>query len=345
MKGSKELKAGIITLLAIGLLITGVNFLKGNSFFGGDDQYTAYFPNSGNLAPATSVYVNGVQIGKVLSVEYVLKGTPNRKVKVTFNIQNSDVKIPRGSKVEIGAVDLLTKGLLLTLNSDLSKGYYKTGEPIQGEVAEDMVSQVKSYADPLLQKFQGLITTVDKTVTSISSFWDTTATSEIEGSLNEIQIAIKRFGNVAIQMEDLVASEKVKLGKILTNVESISNNLKLSNEAIGGILGNARKITDDLVTVNYKEVVGDAQKTLQKLNSTLDAANRGEGSLGKLLHDDALYNELVNSNKSVQSLLEDIQVHPERYIHVSVFGAKTKGVPLTSQEEKRLRKLLDSIPN
>ncbi|MDH4473600.1 MAG: MlaD family protein [Fluviicola sp.] len=345
MKLSKELKAGIITLLAIGLLVAGINFLKGNSFFGGDDQYEAYFPNSGNLAPATSVYVNGVAVGKVLTVEYQPNGDSLSKVKVTFNIQDDNVLIPRGSKIEIGSVDFLNKGLMLTLNSDLSKGYYKPGEKIKGSVASDLMTQVKDYADPTIQKLQSLISTVDRTVTSISAFWDTTATSKIEASMNEVQIALKRFGNVAVEVEDLVASEKVRLAKIMSNVESISGNLKASNEKISAIIGNVKKISDDLVTVNYKSVVEDAQKTIQKLNATLEAANNGEGTLGKLLHDEKLYNELVNTNKELQELVDDITLHPERYIHFSVLGSKTKGVPLTGKEEKKLRKVLDSIPD
>jgi phospholipid/cholesterol/gamma-HCH transport system substrate-binding protein len=345
LKLSKELKAGVITLLAIGLLVAGINFLKGNSFFGGDDEYIAYFPNSGNLAPATSVYVNGVAIGKVLSVEYVGTEDSLSKVKVRFTIQDDEVKIPRGSEILIGSIDPLTKGVILKLDADLSKGYYNPGERIQGIVDEDLLTQLKTYADPVVQKFKELINTVDKTVTSINAFWDTTATSEIEASMHEIQISIKRFGNVAVEVEDLVASEKVKLSKIMSNVESISANLKASNDEIRGIIGNTRKITDDLVTVNYKGVVEDAQKTIQKLNQALEDANNGKGTLGKLLHDEQLYNELVNTNKELQELVEDIQLHPERYIHFSVLGAKTKGVPLSGQDEKKLRKLLDTIPN
>lgn len=345
MKLSKELKAGIITLLAIGLLVAGINFLKGNSFFGGDDQYEAYFPNSGNLAPATSVYVNGVAVGKVLTVEYQPNGDSLSKVKVTFNIQDDNVRIPKGSLVEIASIDFLNKGIKLTLNSDLSKGYYKPGDKIRGSVESDMISQVKDYADPTIQKLTSLISTVDRTVTSISAFWDTTATSKIEASMDEVQLALKRFGNVAVEVEGLVASEKVRLAKIMSNVESISGNLKASNEKISGIIGNVKKISDDLVTVNYKSVVEDAQKTIQKLNATLEAANNGEGTLGKLLHDEKLYNELVNTNKELQELVDDITLHPERYIHFSVLGAKTKGVPLTGKEEKKLRTLLDSIPD
>ena len=126
MKISKELITGAIAILAIGLFVLGINFLKGNSFFGGDDLYYAYFANSGQLSPASSVTLNGVNVGKVLAVEYVPKNTPEKKVKVSFNITEDNIRIPLGSHVEIGSLDLFSKGMLIHLNSNLSKGYHKS---------------------------------------------------------------------------------------------------------------------------------------------------------------------------------------------------------------------------
>jgi phospholipid/cholesterol/gamma-HCH transport system substrate-binding protein len=345
LKISKEIKTGIIAIAAIGLLITGINFLKGNSFFGGDDVYYAYFPNSGQLAPASSVTLNGVGVGKVLSVDYVAGASENEKVKVSFNIQNSKVKIPKGSIIQIGSLDLFNKGMILNLSNDLSRGFYKPGDKIMGEVAVDMVSQAKSYADPISQKLQTMMVSIDKVVNSVSSLLDTNSTQNIEGSLLELKVAIKRFGNVAFEAESLLQKEKVKLGRILGNVESITENLKVSNEKVTSILGNAQKITDDLVSADFKTIIGEAKATLKSVNTLISKANSGEGTLGKLISDDALYNELIVTNKSLQNLVNDLNLHPERYIHFSVLGAKTKGVPLTSDEEKKLRKILGETPN
>lgn len=345
MKISKELKAGVIAILAIGLLVCGVNFLKGNSFFGGDDQYTAYFPNSGGLTPATSVYVNGVGVGKVLSVEYNKQGDSLSRVKVVFNIQERNFKIPKGSKIEIGSYDLFNKGILLDISSDLSKGYYKTTDVIHGTVEQAIQDRVLTSLNPTIAKVENLISNVDKTVESMSAFWDTTANSEIKESMVEIRQAIKSFSRVANEVEGLVTSEKVKMSKIFSNLESISSNLRQSNAQISSIIGNTKKITDDLVTAEYSKTIADANKTIQNLNVMLNDINEGKGTIGKLIKDDAMYNELVKTNKELQELVDDIEMHPERYIHFSVLGAKTKGVKLTGKEEQKLRKVLDSIPD
>ena len=344
MKFSKELITGISTVAAIGILVAGVNFLKGNSFFGGDQVYYAYFPNSGGVTPATSVMVNGVEVGKVLEVDLTGDQDSLKKVMIKFNIQEIDFKIGKNAIVEAGSLDLFAKGLTIKPDESLSNGFYSPGDHIQGVVTTDITSQVKAYADPITQKVQVMMTSIDRMVNDISAFWDTSATSEIEGSIREVKIAIKKFGNAASQIEELVASERLKFSAIMSNVEEITENLKKSNDEVAHIVGNVKTITDDLVTADFKSVIGDAQKTLQSVNAILDSAEKGEGTLGKLVNDQKLYDELVSTNKSLQNLLDDLQLHPERYIHFSVLGAKTKGVPLTTDEEKKLREILKNTP-
>jgi phospholipid/cholesterol/gamma-HCH transport system substrate-binding protein len=345
LKFSKEIVTGLSTVLAIGLLVTGVNFLKGNSFFGGDEEYYAYFPNSGGVSGATSVYVDGVEVGKVLEVEYLGGVDSMRKVKMTFNIQLESFKIVKESRIEAGSIDLFTKGLNIKVSEDISKGYYKVGDKIQGYVTEDIMSTVEGYADPIVKKLQTMMGSINTMVDGVSVFWDETASSEIEASIHEVKIAIKKFGSAAEQIEGLVATEKVKISRIMSNVQQISENLKNSNDAVKNIVGNFETLTEDLVSADFKSVIGDAQKTLQTVNSLLDAANKGEGTLGKLVNDTKLYDELVQTNVDLQNLVNDLQLHPERYIHFSVLGGKPKyTTPLTDQQEKQLREFLRTQP-
>lgn len=343
MKYWREIRAGVIAIFSIVVLVAGINFLKGNSFFGGDEEYHAYFPNTGQLMVSNNVTVNGVIVGHVTSIEYISKNTESKKVKVSFNIQNSDVKIPKRSYVEIGSVDLFAKGLMLHLNGDISKGYYKTGNELPGILSVDVISQVKAYADPISQKVQAAMTSVDKMINSLSAFWDTTATSEIKGSMLEVKLAIKKLGSAAAEIEQLAGEGRVKFDKIMNNIESITLNIKKSNEDITAIIGNTKKLTDDVLTSEYKETISAAKKTITTVNTMLVDIKDGKGTLAKLIHDEALYNELVKTNKDLQNLVTDLQQNPHRYIHMSVFGSKVKGVELSPSEEKKLKKVLDTI--
>ena len=343
MKYSKEIKAGFIAVLAIVIIVLGVNFLKGNSFFGGDDTYYSYMENSGQLMVASNVTLNGVVVGKVLAVEYVPNRPLKKRVKITFSIQNSTVVFPKGTIIEIGSLDLLSKGLLIQIPSNSSVAYYKPGSVLPGRLSVDMVSQVKAYADPISQKLQAMMVSIDKMVGSLSSFWDESATSEIEASLKEVKIAIARFGDLAKEIQAFVGEEKLQFARIMSNVENITLNLRKSNEQVSSIIGNLKVVSDDLVTADFKGVILEAQTTLKKINYILAETSAGKGTLGKLVHDEKLYNELVESNNQLQELVDDIEKHPERYINVSVFGAKSKGIKLNSTQEKKLTHFLDSL--
>lgn len=344
MKITKEIKLGIIAICAIVLIITGVNFLKGSSFLGGDDIYYGYFPSSGGIMPASSVAVNGVGVGKVLSIEYVPSETIERKVKVTFNIQNKDIKIPKGSDIQIGSLDLFNKAVILSFSDDISKGYYPAKSKFTGTVALDMTQQVQAMADPVSKKLQRLMGNIDHMVNSISVLFDENkGTNDIRSSLSEAKLAIKRFGDLSLEMNELVREEKIKLSDILQNVANITKNLDKSNKEISSILGNANSFTDDLVKSNFKEVIAEAHKTISSINKALEETDNNRGNLSKFLKDETLYNELVNSNKKIQVILDDLHEHPEKYIKLSVFSRKPKGLQITKKEEEKLRKILDSI--
>jgi phospholipid/cholesterol/gamma-HCH transport system substrate-binding protein len=345
LKFSKEIKAAIIALLSIVILITGINFLKGNSFFGGDDVYTAYFPNSGQLMVSSNVTLDGVEIGKVMSIRSNPKGDSLHKVKMTFNIHNPDIQLPKGAFVEIGSLDFFTKALIVHLPLAGNGTYYKAGATIPGRVSVDVVSQVKAYADPVSQKLQTMMLSVDKMVSSLASFWDTTATSELEGSLKQVKLTIKKLGTVADDLHNFVAAERAQFSKIMSNVEAITLNLRKSNDQITAIIGNAKKITDELVTADFKNTILEAQTTLKKFNIILAEIERGQGTLGKLIHDDKLYAELVATNNDLQNLVTDLEAHPERYVHLSLVGGKSKGLQLNKKNEDKLLKILDSIPD
>lgn len=341
MKYTKEIKIGFIAIISIVLIIIGVNFLKGSSFFGGDDIYYGYFNESGGLMPASSVAVNGVSVGKVTAIEFLPFEKSDRRVKVTFNIQNHNIRLPKGIKIEIGSLDLFNKAIILQFPNSISKGYLSNHSKIQGEVAKDMMQQMQAYADPITKKLNKLMNSVDRVVGSFAEFWDTTATSEIQGSLFEIRTAVKRFGKLTGDVEGLVADERLKLSSIMLNVLSITENINKNNKEISSILGNTKRITDDMVSADFKSTISDAHRVINTLNKTLEEAEKGNGNLSKLLKDETLYNDLVKSNIKLQELLSDVKENPKRYVHFSIFGRKDKKkneIEIIKENKKRKKK-------
>jgi len=344
LKFSKEILAGLIAIIAIVLLVVGINFLKGYSLFGGDNTYTAYFPNSGQLMVSSDVTLNGVVIGKVLEIHNMPKNNESRRVKIKFSISESNISLPKGTMVELGSLDLLKKGLIIIYPNSDKNGYFKPGDEVPGKMAVDMFSQVKQYADPISQKIQSLIIHIDDMVNSLSGVFDKNGTSSITLGIQELRSTIKNIGGLSLDMKKFLADEKRELGRIMGHVESIAYNLKKSNDVVTKIIGNSKKITDEMLSSDFKGTILEAQTTLKKLNFAIDDINQGKGTLGKLIKDEKLYNELVESNNELQELVDDLQANPKKYVHISVFGKKNKGLELTNQEEMKLKKILDSIP-
>lgn len=345
MKISKEIKAGFIAVSAIILLVLGINFLKGYSLLGGDDTFYAYFPNSGQVMVSGNVTLNGVIIGKILDIQNVPSNPENRRVKIKFSVSESDIDLPKGTIIELGSLDLLTKGLIVNYPDQFKSGYYRPGDEIPGKLSADMFSQVKQYADPISQKLQSLILHIDGMVNSLSGVFDENGSNDITASIKELRITIKKIGDLSSEIQGFVGQEKAQFSKIMDHVESITSNLKKSSDEVSAIIGNTKKISDDLVTADFKGTILEAQTTLKKFNFMLEDVNKGSGTLGKLIHDEKLYSELVETNNELQELVDDLQAHPERYVHLSVIGGKSKGLQLTGKQEGKLKKWLDTIPD
>lgn len=341
MRVSKEFKTGLVVVLSILLLIFGVNYLKGNSFFGGDEAYYAYFPQSGGLTPSSSVTLNGVEVGKVIDVQLQdpnIFVEANKRVIVKFNIQDASLIPAMGASLEI-VPGLLDVGM--TLKQDYtSEKFHKVGDTLMGTVSQDIAEQLEDQILPVKAKLESLMSSIDGIVVSVNAFWDTSAAYSLDASLAEVQTAIKRFGNVAYNLDNLITDEKVKLGRILANVDKLTASLNTSMKQVNIITKNFETISDDLLTADFKSTINKATTALDEFGTLMEQVNSGEGTVGKLLKDDKFYNNLNTATSELNELVDDIKIHPERYIHISVFGAKTKGVPLTKEEEKKLRELL-----
>jgi len=325
MKVSKEFKVGLLVLLAIVFLYVGVNFLKGNSIFGQNRQYYAVFDNTNGLVSSNQVVVSGVQQGTVSEIK--LNPLNPKQVVVKFTISNDDILIPVGSKVQLISSDLLgTKALELQLNFDLvaTESYVEIGDTLIASVEKGLSDQISEELLPLKKKTEELMQSVDNIVLSINSYWDTSAAYVIDESLYEFRDGISKFGDLAKSLTVLVENESRVIDDVLHNASDITKNLANKSEQIENVIDNFSAISDTLAASEINAVILEAKVTLSELNELMMKVNNGEGTLGMLMHSDSLHNELVNTNLSLQNLLEDMEANPNKYVHFSVFGRKTK---------------------
>lgn len=342
MNVSKEFKVGLLVVLGLLLLFVGVNFLKGGSIFGKSRQFYTEFSNASGLKVSNEVQLNGLKIGQIEAVE--LHPRNPKKILVRYSILSDELQIPEGSVVELISSDILgTKALDLNLNTAPGSNikYYQDNDTLVGTIAMSIEDQINEELLPLKKKTEQLIGSVESIIVSVNAFWDTSAAETIDESLYEVRDAIGTFADLANSLSVLVKKETDMVDKVLKDVHAITGNLAAKSEQISSTIDNISAISDTLADSDLKNVILETKTTLTELNGVLAKVNNGEGTVGALLHSDSLYNELVRTNQSVQSLLEDMEANPNKYVHFSLLGRKVKGVQLTPSKEKKLNDMLE----
>ena len=304
MKIYKETKIGFAVVLIIAFFIWGFNFLKGRNLFTTHRQYYAVFDNVGGLQKSSVVSTNGYKIGTVSDISFMRGNASKIVVEISVDRQ---FKIPKNSVIEIFSSDIMgSKAVNLIFgNSNIIASARDT---FTSKTADDLSSLVSRQIIPLKTKAENLIVSIDSTIGIVRN----TFTPETQRSVR----------NSVLALEKLIVSEKQKIDEILSNLESISDNLKKNNKSISNITQNLSTISDSIAKSNLKKAIDQASATLSETNQILAKINAGKGTMGKLVNNDSLYYSLNHTVKNLDSLLIDLKAHPKRYVHFSVFGKK-----------------------
>ncbi len=307
MKISNETKVGVLTTIAVTVLVLGYNFLNGREVFTHRRELIVQYPYINGIKEGNPLIINGYNIGRVTNIEL----SNNGKLNITYGI-NEDIPIPSDSKIRIKSIDLLgAKGAELMLGS--SEKYSEDGDTISGDLELSLSESVNEQVAPVKAKAEKLLGSMDSLILSLQAVLTPEFRKNISQSMVSINHSLAEFDqNIG------------KLNGIVQNVESITNNLSNNNQRISNILSNANKITDSLATSNLKEAVNNANKSLREVAFITNKINNGEGSLGMLVNDKKLYDNLNSAALNLDKLMIDLKSNPKRYVSFSVFGGSKK---------------------
>lgn len=312
MKISNETKVGILATVAIAILVLGYAFLKGNDVFTSENTYYASYDQVDGLTVSKPVFVNGYQIGRVSAL--TLK--PTGDILTEFKIDKK-YEIPRNTTARIASTDLLGSKAIVFELGDAAE-YAESGDTLNADIQKNIMEQV----EPVQRKAEAVFVMLDSVLTSINNTVNPEFQKNINRSLASIANTLQTLENTATQVDGMVGTQKSKISGILTNLESISNNLNQNNERISNVFANLETISDNAAKLDFTQTMAKADKAVADLQSITNNLNEGNGSLGKLLNDDSLYNNLEDASQSLDKLIIDMKENPKRYLHFSVFGRK-----------------------
>ena len=312
MKLKNEVKVGLLAIVALALLIIGYSFLKGNDVFSTDKTYYAIYDRVDGLTVSKPILVNGYQIGRVSGMELQEDGRIRTELKVS-----DKYAVPSNTIAKIVSTDLLGgKAIVFELGD--SPIYAQDGHQLEAGSEKNIMEQV----EPIQKKAQDIAAVLDSVLSSINNTINEDFQRDFNRSIHSIANSLKNIEGITGQLDELVGRERVRVSDIMANVASITENLKNNNEQITGMLANLNTITDQVARANVANTVESANQAVADFQAIVDRINQGEGSIGMLINDTSLYENLQNASKNLDELMIDIKEHPGRYVHFSIFGRK-----------------------
>ncbi|MEO6843751.1 MAG: MlaD family protein [Ginsengibacter sp.] len=324
MKINNETKIGLMAIISIAILIVGFNFLKGKGFFKKENRVYAVFEDAQGLVKSNPVMINGVQVGRIENLD---GGRDMKKILVTVSL-SKDVNIPTNSLAVINPNLLGSPTLEIQLGN--ANTYVKKGDTLLTTMNGGAFDQAMKLINPVLYEVKNAVKSLDSVLTTITSVFDDNTKDHIKSMIENFNLASASFVNTTASLQKMMDSQNGELAHSLKNINSFTANLNTNNGKLDSIMENTNAFTQKLSGLDLAKTLDTLNVAINNFKMGAEKINSKDGSIGLLLNDKTLYNNLESTTSKINILLDDIRVHPRRYVNVSIFGRKDKGNYLTA---------------
>lgn len=324
MKINNETKIGLLAILGVALLFFGFNYLKGKSLFKKETHVYAVYQNVQGLTKSNSVIINGLQVGSIANLD---GGKDMKEIVVTVNLIK-DVNIPSNSLAVINPNLLGNPVLEIQLGN--SSTYLKSGDTLITSLSGGAFDEALKLINPVLYEVRNAVKSLDSVLHIVTGVFDPNTKNNIKGIIENLNTTTASFALSALSLQRLMDNQTGALAHTLENVNTFTGNLNSNNERLSDILGNAQKASAKFAEIDLKQTLDTLNAAVENFKKGSEKINSKDGSLGLLLNDKKLYNNLESTTNKINILLDDIRVHPKRYVNISVFSKKDKGDYITA---------------
>ena len=324
MKINNETKIGLLAVVGIALLVVGFNFLKGNDVFKKSNNLYAVYQDVQGLAKSNPVMINGLQIGRIESLD---GGVDMKRILVTVSLFK-DVNIPSNSLALINPNLLGSPTMEIQLGN--SATFLKDGDTLVTSLSGSAFNEALKIINPVLYEVKNAVKSLDSVLHLVTSTFDPNTKNNIKEVVANLNTVTGSFAISAHSLELMLDAQNGALSKSLDNVSVFTNNLNSNNGKMNAIMENARIASDNFANIKVQRTMDSLQVAVNNFKQTSEKINSTSGSLGLLLNDKTLYTNLEATTNKMNILLDDIRVHPKRYVGISIFGKKDKGNFITA---------------
>lgn len=302
MKYTKEVKTGILAIVAIVILIFGYSFLKGKNLLDSSRKFYAVYADVEGLSPSSAVTINGLKVGKINTIDFL---NESGLLLVTFSV-DSDFRFSKNSLAQIYGGGLIG-GKSLAIVPEYERGQMaQTGDTLPSDIEEGIMELVNERLTPLQVKVERTIVSADSMVTALNQVLNPQTRNNIKATFDDLAITVASFKATAQSLNGIVDGNSQKLDHTFTNLDEMSTNFN--------------KFSDSLSQIDLSGMGRDLEKVIADFEEISNNLSSGKGTAGKLLTDDRVYDNLDRATKQMEQLLQDIKLNPKRYVHFSVFG-------------------------
>lgn len=304
MNFSKEIKTALLILSGIVIFIFGFNYLKGSSLLDNEINVHTLYADVEGLVVGANVTINGLNVGKVKKIDF---DENFEKIKVSFSLRN-DLTFSNQSIAQLYEAGLIG-GKAIAILPD-----YSAASPVQDDdvlpstIKPGLTELVNQQIAPLQNKLEGLLTSADSLFAGVSNVLNYNTQNNLKLALEGVTQSIDNVNKLSNSLSRVVNSNEKVFNSTLSHLEHTTNNLAL--------------LSDSLKQMPLASTVQHLEKTTAQIQQLVEKMEKGEGSLGKLLNEETLYNKLLYSAEALEALLVDLKSHPKRYVHFSIFGKK-----------------------
>lgn len=304
MKFTREVKTALLAIVAILMLIFGYSFLKGKNLLESSRTFHAVYNDVEGLSPSSTVTINGLKVGQVTKIDFLDK---NGKLVVSFTVDN-EFPFSSNSIAKIYGGGLIG-GKSLAIIPDYDRNDVAvSGDTLNSMIEDGIMELVNDKLTPLQDKVEHTIESADSLLTSLNKVLDDTTRYSIRSTFKELNATAKAFKSTAVALDGVIQGNSGKMDRTFTNLDEMTTNFN--------------KFSDTLAQMDIAQITTDLENVIADFEKVSNNLADGQGTAGKLLNDDKVYNNLDRATKQLEQLLQDIKLNPRRYVRFSLFGKK-----------------------